>query len=91
MQACLKCGHTRTVMDDATPEGVCAKCGVAYVKLRPGVSRTFSNLGKAPQPIRGTDPLQRGTGAAFIYIVSAVMAFFLVLGTVRLMFVFSEH
>jgi hypothetical protein len=91
MQTCLKCGYARQPTDDAAPAGVCPRCGVAYAKARLGTSRTFATLGKAPAPDPITDKLERGAGVAFVFVVSVVVAFFMLLGTARLVFVYADY
>jgi hypothetical protein len=76
MQTCLKCGYTRQPTDDASPAGVCPKCGVAYAKARPGTSRAFTTLGKAPDPDPITDKLERGLG---VLVVTTIMFAFAVI------------
>jgi hypothetical protein len=66
MPTCLKCGYIRQPTDDASPAGVCPKCGVAYAKARSGTSRAFATLGKAPAPDPITDKLARGLGVLVV-------------------------
>jgi hypothetical protein len=84
MPTCLKCGYVRQPTDDASPAGVCPRCGVAYAKAQPGSAP--STAARPQTTTRADDALVRGAGVTFVYLVTMTIAALSVLGGLSILF-----